>query len=494
MDFDVIVIGSGVGGLTAGSKLAKDGLKVAVFEEHFLAGGYATIFKRKGYNFDVSLHGIGGLDEGGSVRNIFKACGIDGKVKALRDENAYSLMINRELITIPNDREEYKKMLINRYKDEKKGIEKLFKDLDRFSNGFDRFVKQRDKSFLNKLHLDVALFISWSGKTTYEVLKEYTDNEELIRVFTGLWPYYGLPPKMLSSLYYFSPWLSYHNYGKYYIEGGSQALSNSFVEVIKENGGEVFLRTKVEKILEENGVIKGVRLKDGREVTSKWVISNASPLKTLEMLGEGKLEEEKKIKEDEIGCTLSQLYLGLDCDPEEIGIPKEEVFFFEGDSHEEDYELSINNQYEKCGFLLTNYNGMDPNLNEKGKGVLTITYIDNYDYWSTDRETYLKQKEEVKNIMIERVKKYYKDIDKHIVVAELGTPRTMERYTKNPRGAVYGYAQYKDQAGKNRLQSKTSIKNLSFVGAWIKPGGGYEGSISGGIVEALRVSKILKGK
>ena len=83
-------------------------------------------------------------------------------------------------------------------------------------------------------------------------------SSDLIYLFTSLWPYYGLPPKQLSALYYFIPWISYHMYGKYYIEGGSQSLSNAMVEVITENGGSVNLKSEVSSINFENEQAKSI--------------------------------------------------------------------------------------------------------------------------------------------------------------------------------------------------------------------------------------------
>lgn len=493
MDYDIIVIGSGLGGLTSASRLSTLGYKVGVFEQHFIPGGYATNFKRKGYNFDVSLHGIGGLEEGGNLYNILSSCDVINKITPLKNIIAYSVHYNNEIIEIPNDINKYKEILISRFKNEESNIEKLFKDLYRFSNGFKKFILQKDNGFINKIHPDVLLFIKWSSKTTHEVLKKYTNNDEFIKLFTALWSYYGLPPKELSAIYYFIPWVSYHIHGKYYIEGGAQSLSNAFVEVIKSNKGELHLKAKVEKIIYENNKVQGIKLESGQIFKSKWIISNVSPIKILDMLPKGALSQKciEKINKDKVGCTLSQLYIGLDINPKDLNIPDDEVFFFEGSSHEDDYKMAIENKYEECGFLLTNYNSMDKLLNEHNKGVLTMTYVDNYDYWSDNKQVYKEQKIEVINKMINRLEKYYNGISNHIVVAELGTPKTMERYTSNPKGAVYGYEQSIKQSGRYRIKKETSIPNLSFVGAWTNPGGGYEGAISGGMVEAQRISKIL---
>ena len=494
MDYDIIVIGSGLGGLTLGSRLATFGYKVGVFEKHFIPGGYATNFKRKGYNFDVSLHGIGGLDKEGVLRSILKACDVIDKITPLKNEEAYYVNVNGENIEIPNDKDKYLNLLIDRFPKEEKGLKNLFKAIDSFEIGFKKFIIEKDSNIFNKLNKHVALFINWAGKSTYSVVEKYIKDEELIKIFTTLWMYYGLAPKELSALYFFIPWISYHKYGKYYIKGGAQSLSNAFVDVIKSRGGEIHLKSEVSKILYEEGRVLGIELKNGQVFKGKRIVSNINPISTYKMLPKGALKEKEveKIFQDKIGCTLTQLYLGLDCNPSKLNIPKDEVFILGEGSHEKNYEISLKSDYKKASFLLTNYNGMDPSLNEEDKGVLTVTYLDNYDNWSDDKKVYKEEKERATEEILNRVETYYPGIKNHVIIKELGTPKTMERYTGNPKGAVYGYAQTVQQAGRYRLPNKSSIENLSFVGAWVSPGGGYEGTISGGITEAERILKLDK--
>ena len=137
---------------------------------------------------------------------------------------------------------------------------------------------------------------------------------------------------------------------------------------------------------------------------------------------------------------------------------------------------------------------MDESLNEYSKGVITVTLIDNFAHWSNDRSEYAIQKENLTNILIDRLEEKFPGIKSHIKVTELGTPRTMERYTNNPNGAVYGYSQTIKQAGRYRLSTNTPIDNLFLVGAWVTPGGGYEGSISSGMIVAQNISNKLKFK
>ncbi|EGC92539.1 conserved domain protein [Turicibacter sp. HGF1] len=118
---------------------------------------------------------------------------------------------------------------------------------------------------------------------------------------------------------------------------------------------------------------------------------------------------------------------------------------------------------------------------------MTMTYLDNYERWPSEKTQYKLKKEEVTQMMLARLEKMYPGITSHIVVKELGTPKTMERYTKNPKGAVYGYAQTVKQSGRYRLKNQTNISNLFMSSAWNNPGGGYEGVISSGIMTARRI-------
>ena len=494
MDFDVIVLGSGVAWLTCASRLSKLGFKVGVFEKHHIPGGYATNFKRRGYNFDVSLHGIGALDEGGNIHNILNHCGVLNKITPIKNDIAYSISYKGKLVDIPNDLHLYKNLLFDLFPNEVKNIDRLFKDIHKFKSGFEKLILDKNSSILKKLNTDCLMFVKWSEKTTDEVVRSYVNNDDFIYIFTALWPYYGLPPKQLSALYHFIPWISYHIYGKYYIQGGAQKLSDSFVEVITENGGSVNLRSEVTSINFEDNEAKSITLKNGETFTAKYIVSNINPIHTFNMAKNYVVSKKymKKITTPTIGCSLSQLYIGLDCNPKELNIPVEEVFYFDIGTPEENYKLSINSNYEKCGMLVTNYSSMDESLNEHDKGVITVTIIDNYNTWSNEKSEYTAQKENLKNILINRLEEKFPGIKNHISVTELGTPRTMERYTSNPNGAVYGYSQTVNQAGRHRLTSNTPVNNLFLVGAWVNPGGGYEGSISSGMTAAQNIYSKLK--
>lgn len=491
--YDVIIIGAGLGGLSCAARLSALGYRTAVFESHNLPGGYATEFRRKGYLFDVALHGVGGL-ENGSFGQMLQACGADKGIVPLRKKHPYSIRWEGQIVDIPSDADEYVLLLKKMFPAEQEAIDRLFTGIHRFAEGFSAFSSPLSAWRKATAMLKAGTFIRWTQMTTWEAVGQFGLSEKFTEFFTALWPYYGLPPKRLSALYFFIPWLGYHLEGTYYIQGGGQALSNALVDVIKSAGGEVHLRSEVSEIIYTGNKATGIRLKKGETCEANWIVSGISPLLTYGRLLPGHpaaKREMEKLAELEIGTSLTQLYLGLTCEPHELGIMQEDLLLNNEPDSEKDYAAAMRGEYAKCNWGITNYNAMDPSLNEPGKGCIAVTFLDRLENWPADRAEYKAKKTAVTRLILDELEKHYPGLKDKVKVAELGTPRTMQRYTANPAGAVYGFAQTVRQSGINRLKRTSPLHRLSLVGAWTQPGGGFQGAISSGIMEADRIAAKL---
>lgn len=478
IQYDVVVMGAGLGGLISALSLAKAGKKVAVIEKHFKVGGYATDFIRKDkenrtYIFDVALHGIGDLHKGRSLYNCLEALELTEELNFLRKKETSTILCSKGEIDIPDDFDEYKKVLMNLFPENRRDIQALFDtiwDLEEDMNAV--YQKKKAPKYIN----------DYGKITLYEFLKRYTDNEELIETFSYLWLYYGLPCKALNAYYYLMPWLSYHIGGTYYIEGGSQKLSNRIAEKIKVYGGEIILSHEVVQVeLSENKVSKIVT-KKGAVIEGENYIINGDPNVLLSLVSNPNnnlVKYKEKLDGLEVGTSLSQLYIGLDCLPCAVGIEKSDYFIMENEG-EVDWQHINQGEFEKMGFGITNYNQMDKSLN-KEVGVICITIGDNIKNWPerTDKE-YKVKKEEVTRILLKKLYKYFPKVEGHVTLTELGTPQTMKRYTNNSKGAVYGWAQNTSQGAFDRLALKTPLDNLYLAGSWSQPGGGFQGAILSG--------------
>lgn len=131
--YDVVIVGAGIGGLTCGARLSALGYKVGVFDQHYLPGGYATNFQRKGYTFDAALHGVGALGQGQGFYQILQASGVMQYIQPLPKEHPYSIRWKGEKFDIPQDAGAYLALLQRRFPEEKEGIARLFDAIRRLS-------------------------------------------------------------------------------------------------------------------------------------------------------------------------------------------------------------------------------------------------------------------------------------------------------------------------------------------------------------------------
>lgn len=200
------------------------------------------------------------------------------------------------------------------------------------------------------------------------------------------------------------------------------------------------------------------------------------------------LTPKEKLDRQDIGISLSQLYIGLDCKTTEVGITKSHYLIKEVDN-ETAYENALNGNYSKTMYGLTSYDKVDPDLN-KDVGVFVVVIGDHIKNWQEYKSVeYKNKKKEVTQELLEVVYKYFPQAKDHIRVLEIGTPHTMKCYINNSEGAVYGWDQNVKQGGFNRLSNKSDFSNVFLAGAWTNPGGGFEGAITGGVLTAERILK-----
>lgn len=508
VDYDVVVIGAGGGGLAAAAKLSLGGMKVLVIEQHSKVGGYMTSFERDDYTFEVSLHAMDGLDpQTGMNISTFKKLGILDKVKPIKLDPMYRAAYPDFTINVPADVNKYEALLQQMFPSEAKGIAGLFQDLKRINDGMSSLLGLQSGDFGPSLRILAkdpgcinAIFLFWNQPLSGLVDKHIHDRK-LIAVFTQLAGFLGASPDDVPAIVFAMMWNSYHRGGYYYFEGGSQSVSNALASVIKENGGEILLDTLATKIIVIQGQAMGVQVKDGREFRSKYVVSNANAPATLfQMVGKELLPPDyvKRVENMKIGLSCFQVYMGVDKDYRE---------FFPGGAHEifenVTYDQAANFAMFKKGdpdhspYAILNYSLVDPQAAPAGKNVIVITAILPYDWqdgWheKEDYKKYKELKEQTGMIFVKRAEKYLPDLSQHLEVFEVGSPRTMEHYTLNPGGTIFGWDNTLDQSLMKRLKQETPIKNLYLAGAWTFPAGGQSAVMVSGIMAADKILKLEK--
>ena len=481
MKYDIIIIGSGLGGLIAGAKLSKEGKKVFLIEQHSKPGGCATTFKRGDFVFEVGLHEMDYPAPSEMKSRIFTDLDVFKNVEFIKVPEFYHFDNNRVRVTIPHDPEAAAKKLILIFPDESSGINEWFRLL----------VTPRKKNKPEDQEPD---------KSVGEYLDSIISNDDLKLILMGNLGYFHDDPYALSLSYYAVAQGSYFLNGACFVKGGSQKLSTYLSEYIKSHGGEVLLGNLVTELSISDGCVTGIsyrkkKIPDSEVLTANadHFICNGSIPGLKNILTEkywGELEHD--IAGEITGPSLLTIFLGFKRPPLEIGNKYYSAFIYD-ESIKTLSDIKNNNRedYSKRSFTFVDYTQIDSGLAPSGKGEGVICCMDYLEDWDKlDEIAYKSKKERVAEILTDRLEKYIPGIKDEIEYSEVGTPRTVKRYTLNTGGATHGFVNTPSRKPPEVLKS---LQNLHFASAWGKTGGGFSGAIYGGYLTALSLLRKSRG-
>lgn len=496
--FDVIIIGAGVGGLTAALQLAHTGKKVLVLEKQTIPGGFATTFKRRGFIFESAVHCVDAMAEGEDIRNFLDETAVSPKVEYIKLNNFSRIIYPNHDFVADFDKEKFKIFLKKSFPSEDVNIERLFKEFDKFFSDFDAFCNAGIADWLKILLIPFFYrrLMVVSGCTFEQYFSRFTKNKELIGIIGDIWRFVGLPPSKVSAFYFLNVLRGYYFSKTDYVKGGFGHLFQAISERIRELGSEIRFNSCVAKIITENTVVKKVLTQSGEEFYAEAVISNANAIDSLtNLLDDVQVKEKysKLLLNQEKSISAFQVYLGLKVPARLLGMQQYMYSINSSYDHDKNYKISFELGYKDAPIALVDHAQIDSSLVPAGKGSLMIMVLDSFRHWKDlSEENYKKIKAEVADILIKRASKYLPGLLENIDFIEIATPMTMARYGTSPEGAIYGFAQTVKQSGFNRLDNKTKIKGLFLAGAWTFPGGGVHGCFVSGLQAADLALKYLK--
>jgi prolycopene isomerase len=487
--WDVIVIGAGLGGLSAAARLGRMGLRPLVLEQHTLPGGYAHHFLRKGrgtkivYDFDVALHQTGDLAPGCQMHRWLSDLGVLERIQLNRFDVAYRSIGPAHDFEAPADADAYQARLCEVFPEHARGVRDLFATM--------RAIVERPEGEASPEAVDAM------GITLRELVDRHVDDERIDAIFCALWGYLGSPPFELSAFLFAQMWASYHLGGCFYIRGGGQSLADAFVEVIEENRGKVLLQTDVAKILTEDGRACGVETTKGLRFRAPVIVSNAAaPLTFGQLLDRPELAAQDRETADALPIAVSmyQAYIGMRGDASKLGLADRGRMITPDYDVEAQWEALKRGDHRAQSYILGNHNIADPDHHPKGRSIIHVATLADGRLWADlDEAAYREKKREVEEYLIERLVEAIPDARERIEICETGTPRTMTRYTRNPLGTIYGYSSTVTSHSINRPQPRTSVPGLYLAGAWTFPAGGFQGAITSGLNTARLVAEDVEG-
>ena len=494
-EFDAIIVGSGLGGLSCGYAFARKNFRPLVLEQHDRPGGYATSFARPGgFVFDVSLHSTG-AGRRGDLLNLIPGLPEITEVEFVPHPHLYrAIFPEHDLRVQQRDVAGYIKLLTGYFPAEEAGIKGIIEDMEGLARDINKLSGGGSMPDMSRFSMQFPYLFKCQGKTWGQMADARIRDPKLKAIISNLWGYYGLPPSTLSCYYYALPTIGYLAEGGYYPRGTSQKISSAIAKYIEDKGGKVLLRTPVKEILVKDHTAVGVRAADGRQYTARVVVSNACAHDTFRtMMNETEYLKDYLGRLDSYSVSLSafQVFLGLKTDlVRKLGITDSEVFYHGGYDVEAEYQLAVSADVERGWYGLMLYDNLYQGYSPKGKNTLNIIVLQGYDHWKQfesdyrkgNKSAYRAEKERMAKALIGKVEDtLLPGLAKSIQVMEAGSPLTHARYTGNYRGAIYGWDQTLNNSGPTRLPHETPVKNLYLAGAWTTPGHGYGGVIYSGL-------------
>jgi len=494
-DYDAIIIGSGLGGLSCAAAFARQGFRPLVLEQHDKPGGYATAFARPGgFLFDVSLHSTSVGERDGMANLIQGFPEITGLEFVLHPTLFRSIYPEHDLRVAQKKPEAFVETLVRLFPAEQQGIAALFEDMRGLARDISRLSAARGKVDMSHFATEFPFLDRYHDKTWGAMVDTHIKDTKLKALVSAQWGYYGLPPSKLSCFYYALPFMGYLQHGGFYPRGRSQDISNAFARYITDKGGTVKLNTRVKSIEVKDQTAKGVMTTDGKAYGARVVVSNANAFDTFRgMIDDGAalVEYEAAWKDYSVSLSSFQIFLGLKHDlVGALKIPDSEIFLESSYDPELSYQHALQADVEHAGIGVTLYDNIFPGYSPEGKNTLNLIALQGYapwekfeeDYRAGNKDRYRTFKEHMAQTLIQKAEEaLLPGLSGAIEVIEIGTPLTNVRYTSNYRGAIYGWDQTVNNSGSRRVGHATPIKNLYLAGAWSRPGHGYGAVIPSGL-------------
>lgn len=476
-EYDVVVIGAGIGGLICAALLAKEKLRVLLVEQHYMVGGYCSTFRRGRYTFDAATHFYPLLGNPMTITGAVLA-GLGSRTKWVKmDPVDHFHFPDGSSFSVSADFGEYTEALRETFPHEKAALDRFFTTVrDGYLYGLLYYFRGRRHDRFDKLRL----------QTLRDVLAREFKDRKLQLLLSADCAHWGSPPSRTSFVFDSMLRLSYF-LGNYYPEGGSQVFADDLARIVEEHGGEIMMRSMVERIVVENGTAVGVDIATGLgekrrtlRVRAGRVVANGDLVLTLEKLlgkdvvGEAAIRDARAMRPTS-PCFLTHIAL------ENISAAEiEPASGYHWRSWEPDdvvkdaFKVFIPTMYE-------------PKMAPDDGQIIILQRIMELRY--DDVRDWAKHKADIEADLMTRLEQVMPGIKEHVVLFQSASALTSRRFTLNHHGAMLGWEMSPDQLGPSRPATEGPVRNLYFTGHWTRPGGG----ITPVIVSAADVAGAITG-
>ncbi len=480
-DYDAIVIGSGMGGLTSAALLSELGWKVCVLEQHYTAGGYTHSYERNGYEWDVGVHYIGDVGTETRTKKMFDFLTSGNLMWAPMAVEYDRFYIGDKVFNAVAGRQEFRDNLVRQFPAEEQAIDRYMQLLKQISGALYAHSMERAlKPWQRKLATPI---LKWKKpgvlyRNTHDVLSELTDDPDLIATLCGQWGDMGLPPKK-SAFMVHAMIARHYLYGGFYPTGGSWQIARHIIPKIQKMGGEVFTYARVKEIVVEEGIVTGVEMADGHRIECGCVISSAGIGNTFDGLLPTETVKNAGYEQDlsSVRPSMAHLgvYIGLKHTAEELELPRTNFWIYPGNDYDAAVDEFVKNKDAPFPVVYISFpSAKDPDYLSRHPGTATIEIVAPAPYawfeqwqgstWGKRGDDY----EAFKNELGERLMRHLYDklpqLEGKVDYFEVSTPQSTNWFSGYQHGELYGLDHTPERLQQNWLGPRTRIPGLWLTG------------------------------
>ena len=506
--FDAIIIGSGMSGLTCAAILAKAGKRPLVLEQHYTAGGYTHVFKRNGYEWDVGIHYIGGINEPDSFLSRLFNYLTGGELQWEDMGEVYDrIYFGDDSYELRKGRKNLAAGLKTYFPEEAGAIEAYFDLVRQASRASQTYFAEKA---LPPVMAKVAgkrmrrEFLRFAEQTTLSVLEELTSNRKLIGVLTAQYGDYGLPPGE-SSFAMHAMLVNHYLRGAGFPVGGSARIAETVAATLAPAGGLILTNADVAEIILDGKKATSVRLADGQEFHAPLIISSAGVFNTYHRLLPAEAAARFRLPEklDNVKPSAAHfgLYVGFQESAAALCLQKANYWVYPADGYDHDANIAryLANPAGDFPLVFISFpSAKDPDWENRYPGRATVEVITLAPYewvaaweesrWKRRGDDYEAFKEDISQRLLQVLYRHEPQLAGKVDHYELSTPLSTRHFANYPAGEIYGLNHDPDRFAQDFLRPHTPIKNLYLTGQDVTTAG-VAGALLSGVLTMSAIDK-----
>ncbi|MDD3281263.1 MAG: NAD(P)/FAD-dependent oxidoreductase [Bacteroidales bacterium] len=488
--YDIIIIGSGLGGLVCAYILSKNGYKVAVLEKNAQIGGCLQTFKRFGVKFDTGMHYIGSMDENQILYRLFTYLGLLHIPLSRLDPNGYDVIsIAGERYKFASGYDNFVETLTKSFPDRKADIQNYVSRIRDIAHASPLYNIQEiyNHTFINADYIKVSI---------NDFIASTTTDVRLQNVLAGNLPLYaGIKDK--TPTYIHALINTFYIESAFRVVGGSDHIANSLAHSIRNFGGEIMTHKEVKEILFDDKKATGIRLKNDDIIQANAIISNVHPEATIRMTDTPLIRKVYKERIQNLENSISNFTVYIKFKENTVPYLNYNYYFYERDDVWDSINYDKNNYPQT--YLFMHQCHKDKAVYAESAELIAYMKFEEVEQWADTSlgkrgEAYQAFKEKKANQLLSKLEASFPGIRNAIESYETSTPLTYRDYTATKNGSMYGVIRDKNFPTQTLISQRTKVPNLFMTGQNINSHG-ILGVTIGAIIscaEFLGLNHIIK--